>query len=162
MIDTNKIVRSVDCAELIERYTGNQPIHNKYLCPFHRDTHPSLSVKTDKWKCWSCGKGGNVINFVQEYFGLNFVEACRKISEDFGIDCGVDQPKKQSIWDEVKRESDEYNRQQLKQIREEIVNEIELLTTAHRVLYRYGAPQETLNSYINEIEYLEKHKQMWR
>ena len=81
LIDTAYIVRSISPAEVIERYTGNRPQHNKYLCPFHRDKHPSLSVKTDIWRCWSCGKGGNVINFVQEYFGLGFVDACRKLND---------------------------------------------------------------------------------
>ena len=162
MIDTSKIVRSVSPAEVIERYTGNRPSHNKYICPFHRDTHPSLTVKTDKWKCWACGKGGNVINFTQEYFGLNFVDACRKLSEDFGIDCGVDKQSKRSIWDEVKQKSDEYNRQQLKQIREAIDNEIDTLTTVHRVLFHHGATQEILDNYIQEIEDLEHYKEYWR
>lgn len=162
MIDTAYIVRSISPAEVIERYTGNRPQHNKYLCPFHRDKHPSLSVKTDIWRCWSCGKGGNVINFVQEYFGLGFVDACRKLNDDFNLGLNLDPPAKVSIWEQVKRESDEYNRQQLKRIREEIDNEIDLLTTAHRVLLRYGAPQEVLNNYINDIEDLSQYKQFWR
>ena len=162
MIDTDKIVRSVSPAEVIERYTGNRQSHNKYVCPFHRDQHPSLSVKTHKWKCWACGKGGNVINFTQEYYGLNFVDACRKLSKDFGIDCGVDQLNARNIWDEVEKESDEYNRQQLKQIRDDLDSEIDLLTTAHRVLFRYGAPREILNNYIKEIEGIEQYKHYWR
>jgi DNA primase len=36
------------------------------LCPFHKDTKPSLSVnaQTNLWQCFGCGAGGDVIRFV--------------------------------------------------------------------------------------------------
>lgn len=53
------------------------------LCPFHRETTPSFSVRPDKgyFKCFSCGKGGDVFTFLMETRGLDFkaalVEAAR-------------------------------------------------------------------------------------
>ncbi len=39
------------------------------LCPFHDDTNPSLSIDNNRglYKCFSCGAGGDVFNFVREY-----------------------------------------------------------------------------------------------
>jgi len=39
------------------------------LCPFHEDHQPSLSINIEKnlWQCFGCGKGGDVISFVQEF-----------------------------------------------------------------------------------------------
>ncbi len=58
------------------------------LCPFHSDSNPSMSVSESKgiFKCFSCGAGGGVINFVQNYEGLNFIEAIKKVSDKFEID----------------------------------------------------------------------------
>ena len=46
----------------------------KGLCPFHDDKNPSMSVSPSKgiFKCFSCGKGGNVIQFIQEHEGLSY------------------------------------------------------------------------------------------
>jgi hypothetical protein len=53
------------------------------LCPFHDEKTPSFSVAPDKgiYHCFGCGKGGNVITFLQEYEGLNFVEAVERLAE---------------------------------------------------------------------------------
>lgn len=50
-------------------YYGLKLNHNKTLCPFHNDNHPSLTVNHKKniATCFSCGATGNVISFVQKY-----------------------------------------------------------------------------------------------
>jgi DNA primase catalytic core len=47
------------------------------LCPFHEDHQPSLSINTEKnlWQCFGCGKGGDVISFVQEHDKVDFKAA---------------------------------------------------------------------------------------
>lgn len=41
------------------------------VCPFHNDTHPSMSVNPtlNIFKCFVCGAGGNPIGFVQNILG---------------------------------------------------------------------------------------------
>ncbi len=164
MIDTDKIIQSVDIGKAIEYYTGNRKIHNKYLCPFHNDKHPSLSVKTEKqiWHCWSCDKGGNVINLVRDLYGLSFVDACKKIATDFHIDIQIEEPKKKDTWYEIEAEIRKDRKEELQEVKADIDKEIELLTTAHRVLFRYGAPKELCNQYVEEIEALEELKKIAR
>lgn len=61
---------------------------SKILCPFHKDTQPSMSFYlTDelKYKCFACGVQGNSINFVKDLFGLNYPAALRKITQDFRL-----------------------------------------------------------------------------
>ncbi|HVS52791.1 MAG TPA: DNA primase [Opitutaceae bacterium] len=59
----------------------------KGLCPFHNEKTPSFHVDPDKgfYKCFGCGKAGDVITFVQDTEQLNFVEAMEALSKRFGI-----------------------------------------------------------------------------
>jgi DNA primase len=59
----------------------------KGLCPFHAEKTPSFNVSTDKgfFKCFGCGKAGDVINFVMETEGLQFTEAVEAIAQRFGV-----------------------------------------------------------------------------
>lgn len=53
----------------------------KCLCPLHDERTPSFIIfkKTNTWKCFGCGKGGDNITFVKQKLNCNFVEACRYI-----------------------------------------------------------------------------------
>lgn len=57
------------------------------LCPFHNDTHPSMKIYPDDkgFYCWVCQKGGDVIKFAAQLFGLSNEEACKKLIEDFSL-----------------------------------------------------------------------------
>ena len=56
-------------------------------CPFHGERTPSCKIYdgTGGWHCFGCGEGGSVIDFVEKYFGLTFLDACKKINEDFRL-----------------------------------------------------------------------------
>jgi DNA primase len=59
----------------------------KGLCPFHTEKTPSFNVSADKgfYKCFGCGKAGDVINFVMETEGLPFTESVEAIAQRFGV-----------------------------------------------------------------------------
>lgn len=73
--------------EVLERYLGSPDRMKKWLCPFHHDQHPSLSVneRTNKFKCFACGEGGDVIDFAEKYFKCTQREALLTLSDDFGL-----------------------------------------------------------------------------
>jgi len=55
----------------------------KGYCPFHEDNKsPSLSVTPGKnlWKCFGCGKGGDIIEFVQLFDRVDFKAAVEKLA----------------------------------------------------------------------------------
>ncbi len=59
----------------------------KGLCPFHSEKTPSFHVSTDKgfYKCFGCGKAGDILNFVMETEGLQFTEAAETLAKRFGF-----------------------------------------------------------------------------
>jgi len=59
----------------------------KGLCPFHNEKTPSFSVSSDKgfFKCFGCGKGGNVFSFLMEYEGVSFPEAVEELANKAGL-----------------------------------------------------------------------------
>ena len=59
----------------------------KGLCPFHNEKTPSFNVDADKgfYKCFGCGKSGDVISFVRETEQLSFSEAIEALGKRFGI-----------------------------------------------------------------------------
>ena len=61
------------------RYTGR--------CPFHEERTPSFSVDPvgKLYYCFGCGKGGDVVRFVQETENLDFVGAIEWLAERFRI-----------------------------------------------------------------------------
>ena len=60
--------------------------NNKTCCMFHAEKTPSFSVDTKRgiWKCFGCGKGGDAIQFLREYKGIGYIEACKEL--DIEID----------------------------------------------------------------------------
>ena len=59
----------------------------KGLCPFHSEKSPSFHVDPDKglYKCFGCGKAGDVISFVRETEQLGFTEAVEALGQRFSI-----------------------------------------------------------------------------
>ena len=51
------------------------------LCPFHEETHGSFTVYADsqKWYCFGCGLGGDVLDFIQRTDGVGLPEAIRRL-----------------------------------------------------------------------------------
>ena len=56
-------------------------------CPFHQEKTPSFSVNPSKgfYKCFGCGKGGSVYNFLMDMEGLSFPEAIKRVAEITGV-----------------------------------------------------------------------------
>ncbi len=59
----------------------------KGLCPFHNEKSPSFHVNPDMgvYKCFGCGKSGDIITFVRETEGLNFNEAVEALAQRFNV-----------------------------------------------------------------------------
>lgn len=79
----------VDIVDIINRRVPLKKAGKDYkaCCPFHHEKTPSFSVSVEKqmYKCFGCGEGGGVINFVMKFDNLGLVEAIETIAGESGI-----------------------------------------------------------------------------
>lgn len=63
------------------------------LCPFHKEKSPSFNVNPAKqiFRCFGCGKGGDVFSFVKDYENIGFMDAVRRLAERAKIPLEFDQ-----------------------------------------------------------------------
>ena len=108
---------------------------NKMLCPFHGDKKPSLHVYPGKggFYCFVCGAGTTVIDFVMRLFGMDFLDACKKLNEDFRL--GI--PEWNDLTEEQKQEIEQYRVQRALEIEQEQEEENALLKAYHKALDRF-------------------------
>ena len=60
---------------------------HKALCPFHADSHPSLSfhVGRNTYKCFVCDAHGGPIDLAMKLTGKPFIEACRWLADEHNV-----------------------------------------------------------------------------
>jgi len=93
MLDQNTIDRIYDAANIVDVVSDYVTLRRsgasyKGLCPFHDDKTPSFYVNPAKQicKCFSCGKGGNVVHFIMEEEQLGYYDALRFLAKRYGIE----------------------------------------------------------------------------
>jgi len=78
-----------DIVRIIQPYAELKKKGSNWMacCPFHQEKTPSFSVNPSKgfYKCFGCGKGGSVYNFLMDIEGLSFPEAIRRVAEISGV-----------------------------------------------------------------------------
>ncbi len=57
-------------------------------CPFHHEKSPSFHINpsTGLWKCFGCGAGGDVFDYVMKRESLDFPDAIRYLADRAGIE----------------------------------------------------------------------------
>ena len=72
--------RDYPIAELFDELTGQQPRHGMVSCPFHKDKNPSMSLRRhNRYKCFSCGESGDVIDLQMKLGEMRFIDAVKKL-----------------------------------------------------------------------------------
>ncbi len=92
MIDQNTIKQIIDTANIVDVVSEFVTLRKRGanyvgLCPFHDERTPSFSVSPSKGicKCFSCGKGGNVVHFIMDHEQLSFKESIEWLADKYGI-----------------------------------------------------------------------------
>ena len=82
-------------------------------CPLHGEKTPSLKVYPGDrgWHCFGCHAGGDVLDFVQLYFGLNLPAACEKLNDDFNLGLPIGKPFSRQEQAEAQRKAAERKKQ---------------------------------------------------
>ena len=80
----NEVRNSVNIVDVISQYVSLEKKGKDYigLCPFHQEKTPSFTVNEEKqfFKCFGCGKGGNVYKFLMYKDNLTFPESIEQFA----------------------------------------------------------------------------------
>lgn len=59
----------------------------KGLCPFHNEKTPSFTVNPERqvWKCFGCGEGGSIFDFIMKVDNLTFPQAVEQLAKKAGV-----------------------------------------------------------------------------
>lgn len=109
MIDQSTIDRILATANIVDIISDfvtlrRAGVNYKGLCPFHNEKTPSFVVSPAKglFKCFGCGKGGNVVHFIMEHEQMNYVEALKWLANKYGIPI-----EEHELTDEERKERDQ-------------------------------------------------------
>ena len=93
MIDRQTIAKIMDATKIEEVVSEfvtlkKRGINYVGLCPFHNDSNPSFSVSPTRGicHCFTCGKGGNAINFLMELEQMTYPDALRWLAKKYKIE----------------------------------------------------------------------------
>ncbi len=84
-----EVMSRADIIDVIGQFVRLRKRGANYManCPFHNEKTPSFNVSPAKgiYKCFGCGKAGNVVTFVQEHEKLTYPEAIRWLADYYKI-----------------------------------------------------------------------------
>ena len=85
-----RLLEKSDIVDVINEYV---PLKRKGAnlwanCPWHAEKNPSFSVSPSKqmFYCFSCKRGGGVINFIMEHEKLSYMEAVTLLADRAGME----------------------------------------------------------------------------
>ena len=86
----DEVKNRCDIVSVISQYINLKSSGSNYsgLCPFHNEKTGSFHVNQKKqiYKCFGCGEGGDVINFVMKIENLDFIDAIKLLAQKNGIE----------------------------------------------------------------------------
>lgn len=87
--EIDEIKERISIADLMSEYIKLVPAGTNFraLCPFHNEKTPSMMISQEKkiFKCFGCGVGGDIFEFLMKIEGLEFPEAKKVLAKKAGV-----------------------------------------------------------------------------
>lgn len=84
------VIERSDLVDLVSAHATlvKRGVEYSGLCPFHEERSPSFWVNGAKgvYHCFGCGASGDVITFLREKQGLDFIEAIELLADRYRVD----------------------------------------------------------------------------
>ena len=84
-----EILNRADIVDVAGQFVRLKKRGSSYIanCPFHNEKTPSFNVSPAKkiYKCFGCGKAGNVVTIIQEHEKLSYPKAMRWLADYYKI-----------------------------------------------------------------------------
>ena len=99
-------IRDCDIVEVLDALDIEHRTHGRresFLCPCHDDNHLGscfVNAKRNRWHCYACGAGGDVISLVRNVNGMSFESACSWISRNIlgeQMDADISVPRRKTL-----------------------------------------------------------------
>ena len=89
ILNLENLKAELDLVKVISRHVQLKPQGARYigLCPFHTENSPSFFVTPalELFKCFGCGKSGDVFAFEQTITGKTFPEVVEALAREFNL-----------------------------------------------------------------------------
>ena len=80
----------LDIVDVVSQFVALKKSGANYwgICPFHNDKRPSMSVSPSKgiYKCFSCGAGGDALNFLVKIQNREYKDVIFELADKFGFE----------------------------------------------------------------------------
>lgn len=147
----SQIKSAVTITDVCEKYGIDVNRQGFAVCPFHNEKTASLKIYQGNrgYSCFGCGESGDIISFTQALFGLSFVDALKKLNNDFGLCLPLE--RKMSLREKYAFRDIEKKRSQEKAEREQLIKSYETAFDRYaeldklRIKHRPKTPDEDLH-----------------
>lgn len=144
-----EIKKKLDIVEVINKFVPlkKRGRHFVACCPFHQEKSPSFVVSQDLqiYKCFGCGKAGDVFNFMEEYNRIDFKDALEDLAKMAGI----------KLVHNSKLSGEESKRKRLFEINKEAAKFYHYILTSHELgkealeyVEKRGISKEIINKFL--------------
>ena len=90
----NNLKENLNIVDIISQYVNVNRSGGslKACCPFHKEKTPSFVVNEEKqfFKCFGCGKSGDVFTFIEEIENVEFPDAVKILAAKIGFELPAD------------------------------------------------------------------------
>lgn len=140
------IKENITIREVIEHYCGKSSYINKVKSPFTNEKTPSLHIydKTDTFKDFSSGYGGDLFVFVEKLFNVDNYNACLILAKDFGINLNnfkripSEEIEKMRLQKLKKKRQEELKEKRIYELQKEILSHLRMFEEINKISKPYS------------------------